>query len=355
MLAGFQAAWRSGFLARQRAARPPATPAGRRAGRQEGGGKAGGGREGRGVGRRAGRRRKTEDVFLFPEDGRRKSYAFRLPVLRLPSSGIRPPSSALRLPGIRKTSSAVRLVCGRRKPDVFRLPGQSQEDGRRKRARNPAPRPEANELHYFISVAQGHGSRSTACAAGQQARQPVSRPRKPASPASEASPASQASATSQARPSEPSEPGMARQRSQRSKARPSQAKPGQARHVGVPAAKSLRAAALRCEISACAARVRVCSGAPGPRRCACPPIYCYGPVSPALPTGCSVRPLGALVLFSSGPAPRPTHWGPPSWQPRGLPNRTGPTLGAAVPKQGLESGTKNRREGVSTDSTMKWK
>ena len=87
-------------------------------------------------------------------------------------------------------------------------------------------------------------------------------------------------------------------------------------------------------------------------RYACPPIYCYGPVSPALPTGCSVRPLGALVLFSSGPAPRPTHWGPPSWQPRGLPNRTGPTLGAAVPKQGLESGTKNRREGVSTDSIL---
>ena len=42
--------------------------------------------------------------------------------------------------------------------------------------------------------------------------------------------------------------------------------------------------------------------------------------------------------------------GPPFWQPRGPPNRTGPTLGALVPKRGPESGTQNRREGVSTDS-----
>ena len=139
LLAGFRAAWRWGFLARKRAARPPATQAGRRAGRQEGGGKAGGGREGRRVGRRAGRRRKTEDVFLFPEDGRRKSYAFRLPVLRLPSSGIRSPSSALRLPGIRKTSSAVPLACegGNRTSSIFRAKVRKTEDGSAPGIRHP--------------------------------------------------------------------------------------------------------------------------------------------------------------------------------------------------------------------------
>ena len=113
------------------ASQGPGRPAGRRAGRPAGrrGGKAGRRREGRRAGRWAGKRREVgrrlpedgmlEDVFRLLENGRRMSSDFRLPEMQ-------------------KTSSDVRLPYGRRKREVFRLPGRSPEDGRRKWSGNPA-------------------------------------------------------------------------------------------------------------------------------------------------------------------------------------------------------------------------
>ena len=96
-------------------------------------------------------------------------------------------SSDFRLPEMQKTSSDVRLPYGRRKREVFRLPGRSPEDGRRKWSGNPAFRLGRKISSFFKALFFCPGPRHLKHrprrgAASQQANQQARQAIKPSKP-----------------------------------------------------------------------------------------------------------------------------------------------------------------------------
>ena len=187
-------------------------------------------------------------------------------------------SSDFRLPEMQKTSSDVRLPYGRRKREVFRLPGRSPEDGRRKWSGNPAFRLGRKISSFFKALFFCPGPRhlkhrprrgAASQQANQQARQAIkpSKPGKPSKPSQSSKP-SKAKRAKRARHGETAKP------TKQSQAKPSQARPSKARRGS------------GCEISACGCSAvrNLCV------RCSCARVlWCPWPPTLCLPAHLLLR------------------------------------------------------------------